>query len=94
MPPGHIAPRRVIGSASHPLATPLFLNIEVSVASLFATAPIDAGPNSKCGIFRVYFLSFFIFASILVARSWPATVSALSGPHCPRPLLSDNVAPH
>ena len=55
------------------------------IASLFATAPIDAGPNSKCGISRDYFLSFFIFASILVARSWPATVSALSGPHCPRP---------
>ena len=62
------------------------------IASLFATAPIDAGPNSKCGIFRDYFLSFFIFASILVARSWPATVSAISGPNCPRPLWLDKGA--
>ena len=64
------------------------------IASLFATAPIDAGPNSKCCIFRDYFLSFFIFASILVARSGPATISALSGLHCPRPLWSDKGAPH
>ena len=62
------------------------------IASFFATAPIDAGPNSKCGIFRDYFLSFFIFASILVARSWPATVSAISGPNCPRPLWLDKGA--
>ena len=29
------------------------------IASLFATAPIDAGPNSKCCIFRDFFVVFY-----------------------------------
>ena len=39
------------------------------IASLFATAPIDAGPNSKCISFSVIFLYVLIFFLILVARS-------------------------